>query len=577
MLEISKNTYIYFNQTWKRLKFSEFDLNLGANATNNLKFSYSFDNKSFIEYKNIEDINYAIEYGDIDIFCSILVIPKNNETLIINNIKYQNKKISPDKIKYKTIEDIYHESTNWNLYDNNRILVENWKRQCMSIATLAGIPAIYFRTEPSETHNTLKVHNIRNVIDVKKIFVNLPNGEVPQDRNIYTDWDMPLQDDFMVHIVIDIFTLAFGNNKIPNEKDFIFFPIFNKIFRVSTMQPSNKFMGQVGWWEVYLSKYEEDETVKLDKGLLPQNNNDLIDLLGNNSIQISEDFSKESLTDTDYEFDGIDIDNWDKLPETKNESIDTVKNFIKTSIDSQEKIEFKTIEEKKLANQNYSNVDMDSTWCVSLKETEALREFYDKRLQIVSVNPDTNAFPINMYDCSNIDKRVVALTYNLKAYVTKNKFSTTIANGYLFNFNYILGNNFSGEIFNFQTKNKATLLVLSMERNQMFLRDIIKQQDWKIQYKFEKNELYQISLEYFNIEKYLFKIYKLEKYDKVQVFSEEFRFEKSIFDSGINIEIEKLYLFGGLQYVNDITLIINGNKILTDNCRPILVMNQFAL
>jgi phage-related tail protein len=67
---------------------------------------------------------------------------------------------------------------------------------------------------------------------------------------------------------------------------------------------------------------------------------------------------------------------------------DEINNIFAKTVDTGDKISERTIEEKKTATQAYTNKLVDSTSYVSKKETEKLREFYNKRLAIVSVNPD---------------------------------------------------------------------------------------------------------------------------------------------------------------------------------------------
>lgn len=44
-----------------------------------------------------------------------------------------------------------------------------------------------------------------------------------------------------------------------------------------------------------------------------------------------------------------------------------------------------------------------------------------KRMQIVSVNPSENSFPVQMYNCQTVDKRTIGMVYDLKDYTSVSK------------------------------------------------------------------------------------------------------------------------------------------------------------
>jgi hypothetical protein len=960
MLELTNIEFpviINIQKTFDVLDF--INLNILAKSENiNLLYAYSFSPNTFSNYlekdKFTEKLNYNTPiYVSIKI-CPNFVFDSNpkdnyptthynpifndiNNYFLLENIDYNGKLFSKDDLKFIYLEQTYKNCTSWNLYNNNTIVIDNWLKQCSAIATLGGIPVIYFRTIPSESVNTLKTHTIRDVSDIKKIFVNLVNGEIPHDRVMYTDWDMPLQDDFMVHIVCDIYQQAFGPNTVPNEKDYIFIPILNKLFRVSTSQPVNRFMGQIGWWEVFLAKFEDDESVHMNKELLNSKlSDDISELLGDKII-ISEEskcpidhikddgylkgldeiediigyttptVKQTNIIDTNFHFgiigpdnklyfgsnkgiwfldiknneikqtnktdkgfyfgiigldnklyftnnnvwfldidgqikltdkntgrnfnfgiigpnnvlyfcslavsgiwfldtdgqikvtnknngnfysgiigpdnvfyfsgisnngiwfldidgqikptnlttgnfrygiigpnnklyfcsyngiyfldtDGqikptnlitgnffnsiigpnnklyfcsysgiyfLDIDEqikvtnkttsyfcsgiigpnnilyflsdsagiwyldtideklkvtnkndgrfnlgiigpnnilyfcgnasntgiwyldiqpiyeknktdieytdysedfedqneeWNiskdelkaiqkqkELNNNQNVTIKKTQDFISAAVNSQEKLNTKEIFEKREATENFTNVDIDSTFGLSMKETDYLRSMYDRRLKIVSVNPDSSAFPINMYDLNQIETRVVALTYDLIEHTRKSQVITTISNqGFNLVFNFVLTNNFTGEIISFVNDYKLPVIILKVERNKLTINNIVNQQEIKIDHKIDKNELYQIQVIQ-KLQKYIIKIFKLVNKEKEEVFSQVYNInENSLLSNNTNITLHKMCLYGGSYYINDISLFISGNNIFTDKCRPILVYNQFT-
>lgn len=593
-LLIKEDTYLYFTDTVSLLDFNKFKLNIIENQGFNILWAYSFSPKQFLGYKPISEYPNIIEYksnsDSIPLYVSIFFqkqwidITTSDLDINLHDLEIDYKLVIESDIFYdrrkkdyrlNSFSDVYHKQTSWNLYNNSEIVINNWKNQCRAIATLGGIQCLYFRTVPTESVNTLRVHNVRTVSDIKRIYINLPNGEVPQDKFVYTDWDMPLQDDFMIHIVIELFQQAFGENAVPEEKDFIYFPLFKKIFRVSTMQPSNKYMGQVAWWEVYLAKFEDDETVTIDKNIL-QNTADVDFVLGRKSVTVVDD-AEESEWSFEPEFSQENLDAEEVL-ENQKQIIYDITQYIDTSVNSQEKIDQKTIEERKSATGNMSNVLIDSTFNVSLKETEKIRESFDKRLNIISVNPSSEAFPINMYDTSKVERRVVALTLGpLTDYTTKNKFSTTIGSGFNLSFDYVLSGSFNSEIISLTDVRFNQKFNIELKRNKLVINDINSTQEFVIDFKLEKNEFYQIQLDYILVEKkYVVRIYGLVLSEKILTHTEEFIIKDTIFTNNVNTQLSKILLFGGNQYIGNLLLYINGNKILHDTCKPLLIMNEFT-
>lgn len=579
-----ESTFMYFQNPIALLNIQNIKLDIPVNIGFELYFAYSYDNQNYSDFRKqdyykdeiLDNENYLylcvwlkrIIDNDLTIpthlyeqkptedkyfgnYSKIKNVDETISRIIINSIEINNKNIDVTEIKFQEYFRLIDEFPRWNFYDNQTINIQRWLNQCNSIAEMYGHTCIYFKTEPVEfteknpqsgihgTHHQLQNNVIRNVVDIKKLHILCPNNELPQDRIIYTDWDMPLQDDFVIHIVRQKFEQAFGLKSIPNEKDYIYLPIINKLFRVSTMQPKNGFMGVVGWYEVFLSKYENDECVTIDK--------DLKQMLS--GIPTNDD-----------------IENF----EEKDFLIDEFNNYLEDTEYSDEKITQKTVEEQKEVTQNYTNKLEDSSFYVSLKETEKLREFYDKRLKIVSVNPDDSVYPITMYNCSDIDKRTVALKYNLTDYSVKNKFSNIINNTYDFCFNFVMLNRFNGELFSIMSGDNAISTFL-LKNKQLIMFDTATQTEAYADYKFIENELYQICINFdYNLKQYSFKIFKLKNRQKSLEYQNIYNLSQIMGFVQNKIKITNLLLFGGKFLTNDITLSIDKQKFIEDNCLPLL-------
>jgi hypothetical protein len=590
MMQIFESTYIYFPNRFLPFDKDLLKLTIKQNIGFEVYYAYSFDNINFSENKLFHTEEEFISDKDIPVYLMFFLrrivntdlqpakhffdtdpnVDSKFSIIEIEKIEYDGISINLSHFKYKTYYQLINEFPKWNLYDNQAIPVYEWLKQCNAIAESFGHTVIYFKTEISEKDvvHTFQTNVIRNVTDIKKLHILMPNNEIPQDRIVYSDWDLPLQDDFMIHIVWDKFRQAFGINSVPMDKDYLYFPLLNKMYQVSAVQPKNSYMGKIGWWEVFLKKFEQDETVKMSKDLKHTFSDDIQQALSNISIDTDED-SPEGIEDIMNDFLNSDVANAnDENPVVIEEEV-----FLSDTLLTQEKIDQKTIEEKKASNQAYTNKLADTTFMVSLKETEKLREFYDKRLQLISVNPDQNSYPVVMYDCTSIDKRTVGLKYNLKDFTTKNKFNTIFEDSLLLSFNYILLENFTGELFDICDPQNTVLTTIRNDRAHLSILNSFAQEEFKIHYKFEIEEFYNVCIGY-NDEPnhYYVKIFKLENKQKELIYQNIY---KSIIHLN-NLDITRLNLFGGKFYINEIKFDINKNQILMDYCNPILQMNKFG-
>ena len=559
-INLFEDSVIYFKNKFVNFDIDKLVLFLKTQIDFEIKFAFSLDNVNWsfpvekenwnFEYQSINELNDFY----LSIWCKKINLQKNDSNTLFLNQNIDNKNIHElliEKIVYDNVNIEFNENTifintlnkivntnnKWNFYDNQQTNIRRWLDTCVSVVNSYGHQCIYFKTEVIEVNNTLATNVLRNVVNIKKIPIISPDNELPQDRNVYSEWDMPMEGDFVVHVVDEVFKNAFGETKVPLSKDYLYLPIINKLFRVSSVQPVNGFMGRIGWWEVFLSKFEDDETIKI-------------------SNELKEVYSGIQ------EFD----DSFDLL--------DEYENIIDEDVLDNEYIDEKTSEEKREVTNNFSNRLVDSTHYIDLKETELQRQFYSKNLAIVSINPDNHAFPVTMYNCSDIEKRVVALTYNLVDLVSKNK-NKLICDTFEFSTNFVLLQKFSGELFDFIGPNELSLFTLEFNRKKLTLIVHKYQLNYVINYDFIENEFYQILIKYDSHYKQLsVRIYLLENKQKNLVFQNLYILNSENYSK---FEFSKLYLYGGKFLTNEVILKINENKILTDNVTPVLVMNKMGL
>jgi hypothetical protein len=541
MITIKNDTYLFIRRPFEHVDFKEFML-FAPDETiiDDFECAFTFGNHktgTYTEYRPVSFFDTPIAYK-AELHVSLL-IKKSEQPITIDTIFYDNEEIKLDDIDYETQYPTYNKHPLFDVYENNRPVIDNWLLQCTAITQMYGIEVLYFKVDPTLTIESLANNFMRSVSSVKRIKISLVNGEIPQDQHQFTEWDIMLPSEFQVHVVKDIFYNAFGNKTIPNEKDIVYIPILNRLFRVATSQNVNKMMGRSAWWEVYLQRFENDTSIDL---------NDII-LSGEQMLQVGD----------------IDM---------------TLDSYIEASTKTLEKQELLTTDEVNTATERL-NVLKDTTHLISLKETEILREFYHKRLKIVSVKLDNlslRMFP--MYDLTAIDISSVALTYNTENYITKNKNLNVISSDFELGFDFV--------------SKRSTPLTFEDDENilgvfSVFEHDnpvvIIQPTFGFLSYDFQQDNIYQVRISYLTSTNHFeLNIYKYDRYGKTNVYHDV---KQNIYEStGLSFDsrpnfsnhtIKNLILFGGHYYIGHIQLSINDETIIDDNCRPIMVLNPHEL
>lgn len=542
--QISNNTVIYIQKSFETFDINKLRLDFDSDLLNHFYFtiSYSFDYQNWSdEYRkeNFPDLHQLFNLSRLDVYISInfhlidrydndlkitkqLTVEKNNPLNHITsfgtfiNLKYDNNDILVDDIDVSVYDSSLQISKypKWNLYDNNIVSVKNWLNQCRAISEMYGFTVIWFHTSPKATNHTLVNHFLKDVVSIKRININLPNNEIPQDRSVYTEWDIQLEGEFVTNVVDSLFKQAFGETEIPLQKDFMFFPLMNKMYRVSSVQPKNGFMGKVGWWEVFFTKFEDDASIDYNFEELT-------------NIPFLEDITENSFYD----------DNFEK----------------------------KINEEQQTVTESYSNKAIDSTHYVDVKESEYFREFYDSRVDIVSVNPDTNAFPVSMYNFSKVENRTIALTYQIGKGVNKR---TYFDKSFKFVSNFSILKKFAGELIDFD--NWLTLKI--NRRNHLIIVDNINQDEKEIDtLEIKEQEFYQLVIEAKLLDnyrlQYVIKLFQLKNSQKIQPLNLIYIVDYARIN---RYNVKNMKFYGGKYIMNDIYLYLDDEKLIQDNVNPII-------
>jgi hypothetical protein len=115
----------------------------------------------------------------------------------------------------------------------------------------------YYRTEPDQRTKDviLMEYSLYNVVEEGLLKIMVPDNKMPTREFNYNIFGMEF-DDFEVHIVDEHFKKVFGYKTSPRAKDYLFFPLINRVYEVVSVSLADEFNMNTTYWRVMLRKYE---------------------------------------------------------------------------------------------------------------------------------------------------------------------------------------------------------------------------------------------------------------------------------------------------------------------------------
>lgn len=136
--------------------------------------------------------------------------------------------------------------------------VKIYKQLTNIVNGIFGHEVNYFKTEPDVRTSDviLMEYSLHNVVDNKTIKILVPDNEFPTEANTYDIFGIELED-FEVHITAEEFENHFGAGKYPRNKDYMFIPIINRMYEISSVSLADEFNRSHSYWRVKLVKYQD--------------------------------------------------------------------------------------------------------------------------------------------------------------------------------------------------------------------------------------------------------------------------------------------------------------------------------
>jgi hypothetical protein len=136
--------------------------------------------------------------------------------------------------------------------------------QLTNIVTgIFGHEVTYFRTEPdTRTKDVILMeYSLHNVVSQNTLKVLVPDNEFPQESTMSYDLFGMEFEEFEIHVTQQQFQSVFGFGKSPRNKDYLYFPLINKMYTINSVALGDRFNEAITYWKLKLIKYQNDTSV----------------------------------------------------------------------------------------------------------------------------------------------------------------------------------------------------------------------------------------------------------------------------------------------------------------------------
>lgn len=122
---------------------------------------------------------------------------------------------------------------------------------------LYGHQVVYFRTLPESDSGdfVFKEWTLYKNVDRKCIKVMVKDNAFPENTPKFTEFGIDFQLPFEVEIDHKYFQSIFGVNSEPRKRDFLYFPLLNRMFEIQGSYLHRGFMMTPTFWKIQLKKY----------------------------------------------------------------------------------------------------------------------------------------------------------------------------------------------------------------------------------------------------------------------------------------------------------------------------------
>lgn len=131
-----------------------------------------------------------------------------------------------------------------------------------TVSNIFGHCVKYYKVESDKRSRDviLKEYSLYSVIAMKDIKVLVPGNDFPTNEFQFNELGMGFED-FEIHITRDEFQTAFGARSRPEERDYIYFPLVDRMYEVNSVALADPVVYKDIYYKVMLRKYQERNNV----------------------------------------------------------------------------------------------------------------------------------------------------------------------------------------------------------------------------------------------------------------------------------------------------------------------------
>ena len=151
----------------------------------------------------------------------------------------------------------------WNPYSIDKKALCLYGQINQGINDIFGHCVKYFKTIPKKNSRDviLKEYTLFDVSAIKDIKILVPNNEFPEEDLQYGPYDIGFNEPFEVHIIKEEFERAFGQNRRPEQRDYLYFPLMDRMWEVSSGVKAKTFQQDSNYYKVQLFKWQDKVNV----------------------------------------------------------------------------------------------------------------------------------------------------------------------------------------------------------------------------------------------------------------------------------------------------------------------------
>lgn len=172
----------------------------------------------------------------------------------IDEIECLRTELAPEK------HDILQKSEDklWKPYEKMELPVHTWQQMMQAVNKQIGHTVIWFSHNASLEHkvSALRSFDLLHQGDVKFLQVMVVDNNFNTQKVTYDAFDIDFEQGIEIHILPELYEQVFGQGKEPNQHDYFYAPVANRMFEVTNTEKHIGLMNSIGWHICHCKSYE---------------------------------------------------------------------------------------------------------------------------------------------------------------------------------------------------------------------------------------------------------------------------------------------------------------------------------